>query len=411
VQSLKELFDRDSKVAANVAKEVFAKIKTSKIHVPLENDKTPVSTDRTKVDFWQLSYFITTASELNRKAKRDGEKKINPLFSDAEMKELVELTAGNYLSARNPVSTSISQIMTEVVRYAPQMAQQIRVKIGASNAQQLDKLLESQSYYISRNEKSLDELVKDAEISAPELRDQRFADAALKAIEEGDAEKAQTIAARIKQRKNFEYLDEQIEDALPLSKARRGDLSEVRKILATMKENSEKIAILTELATAMAMKGDKEAAKKLLDEAMSMMPAGVKNYSEIDSAVKIASVYAVAAPDSAFLIIESGILQSDEFINAGVKMDEFYISGSTKENELLFSSINRQFLTNVPNATGLIRDLSRADFDRLIDLAEKFQRPEIRLFVKLKILQALLDAKSAEKEKMSREELAGDDEG
>lgn len=409
-ETLKDLHRRDSGVAAKIAKDMLARIKRMKIIISLETDKYARQAVKGETDIWQLSHFINTATELNRTASRDKTKKTQPLYSAAEMKELVELIAGAYFAAGNPQPLAISQVMPEIAQFAPATAQRIKAKIGAENVKQLDRLLESQMYNIARLEKSVDELAADAERAAPDVRDQRLADAAFKAIENGDAQKAQMIAARIKDRKNYYYLFEQIGEALPLSKARSGDATEVRKMLAGIKTKPEKIKILTELASALAAKGEKQAAKKLLDEAMALMPASLKSYSEVESALRIAEVYAVAAPEQAFAILENGIAQSDEYINAGVKLTEFHTAGSSSENELLFGSISRQYLFSVPNGADLIKKLAHADIERTVSLTDKFQRPEIRIFVRLRVLEALLDENAAEKEKTARDLLAGDDE-
>jgi hypothetical protein len=65
---------------------------------------------------------------------------------------------------------------------------------------------------------------------------------------------------------------------------------------------------------------------------------------------------------------------------------------------------------NVCSAQVLFKNLGRADFQRTVSLAEKFGRPEIRLYVRLKIVQALLDPNMAEKEKQARNQLVADDE-
>jgi hypothetical protein len=58
----------------------------------------------------------------------------------------------------------------------------------------------------------------------------------------------------------------------------------------------------------------------------------------------------------------------------------------------------------------LLKNLARADLERAISAADKFTRPEIRLFARLRILQALLDENAAEKENAERERLASDGE-
>jgi hypothetical protein len=410
VVALKDLYKKDSKLAANLGRDVLAVIKNSKIQVPPASGVMATVTAKGEIDFWQVSSFINAASELNRAATRAKEKKIQPVLTDAEMRELVEITANKFLTAPNPAPYSISQVMPEILRYAPATAQRVRLKIGAEASKQLDKVIESNSYYNDSVEKNADELAKIADVSAPEVRDSRYSFAAFKALDENEPEKAQAIAAHIKDRKNYVYLFERIEFALPLAKARRGDLEEVRRMLASLKTNQERIFTLTELASALAAKGEKETAKTLLDESLQMMPPILRKQQDLESTGRVAVAYSVAAPEQAFLIIENGIGQMNEYINSGIKLDDFYAAGAVESDELLFNTMNRQALLNVPNSFDLLKNLARADFERTVGLADKFERPEIRLFVRLRIAQALLDTKAAEKEDKQREQLVGDDE-
>lgn len=408
-ETLKDLYKKDATLAASVAQEVLAKIKASKIIVPLE---TMTNAPKTAgVEFYQIAHFINTASASSGTAVRGKDKKIQPLLTDAEMTELVELITNAYLTTQKPSPQAMSQVMREVKLYAPALLPKIQQKVGAANAKQIEKIVESQTYYTDLNEKGVDELLADAARSAPDVRDARLAAVAFKAFESGDLVRAQTIAAQIKERKNHEYLFEQINEGMPLAIAKSGDEREVRKVLAALKTNGEKIAVLTEFASTLAARGEKESAANLLDEAQALMPAYLRTSAEVGSAVKIAAVYAVAAPDKAFALLESGIAQSDEYINAGVKMSEFYTPRPNDANELPVAAINDQLLTIVPNLTVLMRNLARADFQRTVALADKFQRPEIRLFIRLRVLQSLLDTNAAEKEKQTRERMMSEYEG
>ena len=410
VQSLKELHGRDSGAAASVAREVLAKIKPQKIRFPLDTDKPSTPLKPGEIDYWELGHLINTAFDLNRAAGRDKEKKMKPLFTAEEMKELVELAANAYLTTPNPMPLSISHIMTEINRHAPALAPKIRAKIGAENGTRLDAILESKNYDIARREKSLDELIRDAERSAPIAREQRLAELAFKALEEKDAVKAQEIFARLKEPKNYSYLAEEIGAALPLAKSMRGGAAEVRRVIAGMRTNLDKINALTDYAAVLAAKGEKPAAKELLDEAAAMLPGYIRKYADVQASIKFASVAATIAPEQAFAVLENGIAQSDEYVNAGIKLGDFFTVRAAEQDELFFSSINSQYLTAIPNSTVLLRRLARADFERTVGLADKFQRPEIRLFMRLRVLEAVFDENAAEKEKSAREQLEGDGE-
>ena len=399
INALKELHKKDAPLAANLARDVIAKFKSLKIRVIAEDAKTVAPVDfKTEIDLWQVTSFVSAASEMNRQATREKSKKAAPLLTDAEMKELVEITAGAFLAERNPTQYAISQVMREIARYSPASAQRIRLKIGAEASQQMDKISESNTYYKDTKDKSSDELAKIADVSAPEVRDSRYSTAAFKALYEEEPEKALAIAERIKDRKSYRYLFEQIQAAAPLIKARRGDIVEVRRMLMSFKTNEERVFIVTELAASFAVKGEKETAKALLEEALQLMPAMVRKQTDLEAFAKVAGVYAVADPERAFEIVESSIGQMNEVINAAIRLDEFGKSGAVEQNELLFMAMNKPLLMYVSNASALMKNLAIADFERALGLADKFERPEIRLFLRLRIAQALLDPKTSERE-------------
>ncbi|HVE58983.1 MAG TPA: hypothetical protein VNB22_19320 [Pyrinomonadaceae bacterium] len=410
VEALKNLHQEDSGLAANLGRDVLARIKSLKIRVPSADGNTPTANPETEIDFSQVATFISAATEMNRTASRDKARKMLPVLADAEMKALVELIANAFLKTTNPAQYSIGTTMTEISRFAPALAQRIRLKFGAEASKQLDKVIEANSYYYDSKEKNAEELAKLADVSAPDARDYRYSFAALKALEENEPEKAQAIAERIKDRKNYAYLFEQIQAAVPLAKARRGDLEEVRKILATLKTDQERVATLTELASALAAKGEKETAKTLLGESLQMMPGLLRKQTELESVAKVAGVYSRVAPEQAFALVESSIGQMNGYISAGIRMDEFYGGGAVEADELLFNSMNKQVLMSIPNSSVLMKNLGCADFERAVALADKFDRPEIRLFVRLRLVQALLDADAAEKEQNEREQLVTDEE-
>ena len=436
VESLKDLYKKDSELAAKLSRDVLAKAKSVKIRTPSANatnmsgnmsGTTNISigtttgnttmigdTNRpavTEIDFWQVSSFLSAVSDLNRQAARDKDKKLVPSLTESEMKELVELLGNAFLAERNPAPYALSSTMKDIARYSPALAQRIRARLGAEAVTQLESQVESSSYYTEKEGKTADELLAEAEKSGGEMRDTRLADAVWKALEEQDAEKAQTIASKIKDRKSYAYVFEQIETALPLAKARKGDLQEVRKILATLSTDTERINTIAELATTLAAKNDTEAAKKLLEEAVQLLPGRVKNQEQLTASLQVVYAYSLADPEQAFAMIENNIAQMNEIINAGVTLDEFYEYGSVENGELMFSAMNRHGLMHVPRATDLVKNLAKADFDRAANLAEKFGRPEIRLFVRLKLTQSLLDPKAAEREKTEREQAQGEYEG
>ncbi len=181
-------------------------------------------------------------------------------------------------------------------------------------------------------------------------------------------------------------------------------------MLAGLKTDGERIAALTELASALVGKDDRATARALLDESLQLLPPLLKNRTTLENTVKIAVVYSSAAPDRAFELVENSLGPLNDFIGAGVRIDEFDEGGAVESDELLFTAMNKPLLMYVPNFFELLKNLARADFERALRLVEKFDRPEIRQFARLRLAQAVLDENAAETERKMRDELVSDGE-
>ncbi len=419
IESLKELHIRDSRVAANVAKEILDVLKAAVIRTPAasgsaveEKTASGVSavSGQVKIDYGVAASFVNAVAESARRAARDKDKEMVALLSEAELKGAIEMLADIYLNANDPARYTISQIMAEVSRHAPAHAERIFLKVEPDVAKSLRDFVKRQSDIIAREDKSADELAEFAASAEGEQRDQLYVEAMRKAMEANDPEKARAIGSRMKNPEPYDYLFEEIDAAIPLAKARRGDMTEVRRTLATLKTVPERVEALAALADAIAEKGDKEAAIKLLEESMQMLVTTPVTDKAIVSAGRVVGAYSIAAPDRAFNMFETGIEEMNSYIDAAIKLDEFYAYGSTDSGELHYDAMNRHLLLLVPDATRVLSNLAHADFERSVRLTNKFARPEIQIYGRLRILQVLLDREAAEKEKAAREQIKMEDE-
>lgn len=410
-QTLTDLHKTDSEIGAKFARDVLAKFKTTKIRSPAGNSNVSMSnmnmnssggTTTPEVDLSQAAQFMRTASELNRLAVRN---KKTAALTDGEMREMADFIAQTFSRQRSPEPWSISSAMTLITKYSPTAAAMIRRKLNPQQLQMLDSYGDSGNYYEERDSKTIDELLAEAEkLTSPDERDLRYADAIGKALEKDDVEKAQQIGEKIKNRTAYEYVFDQIKAAEPLIKAKRGDIAEVKKLLATLKTDDEKVAALTKLVIAVAEKGDKEAAGRIADEANQFLPARMKRKPNLDTTINIASAFTLVQPERGFGLLESTIGQMNDLIAAGIMIDEFYDYQTVKNDELLFDTMERQGLIHTPDSVMLIKHLAMADFDRMVALSDRFARPEIRTFARLKIAEALLDPEAVEREKELRQQ-------
>jgi hypothetical protein len=403
-ETLSALYKENPELGAKLARDILARFKSAKVRINPANSDTSISGEGATFtyDLSMLSQFVTTVAALNRQGERQKDKKTRAL-TDGEMRELSDTIVAAFNRQRTTEFWSIASAMPYIAKYSPNAATQVRRRLNPEQIKTLEMYGEN-NYYEQRDEKTLDELLADAEkVAAPADRDARYADVVLKALENDKLEKAEEAAKKISVKKNYEYIFDQIKTQTPIIKARRGDVSEVRKMLANLKTDDEKVQTLSELVLAVADK-DKKAAAKLVDEANQFLPSQLKRKNNLDSTLRIAGAYAAVRSERAFALIENSVAQMNDLINAGVLIDDFYDYGSLSEGEITYDVMERQGVLHTTNQVLSIKNLAETDFDRTVSLSDKFSRPEIRMYVRLKIAEALLDPKAEEKEKILREQ-------
>jgi len=181
--------------------------------------------------------------------------------------------------------------------------------------------------------------------------------------------------------------------------ASQGKLDETRRYLSRAASNEERIAALTQLATAVAQKGDRKVALQLLEEARNLIPGRARYSRQMLAQLLIARAYATVEPAQSFAMLESSIDQLNELIAAGILLGEFFGEEEVIQNDELVIQPVVQMVEAFQQQYG--RDLSllaRANFTRTQDAAEKFQRYEVRLLARLLVVQSVLATQPEEKE-------------
>ncbi len=411
--TLEDIYKKDAELGAKLAQDIVSKIKSknSTVSSPYEvvsssnkmmnsSVRNMATTDSHRtgsvINTWEVQSFLDTIKVLNRQAAK--EKKPN-LLTDNEIKELIEILAQKYIRQPYLSSYEVSKIMPEIMKYFPAQAQAIRSKIGQTETTTLNNLVNGQAFQIEIEDKSADEILQVIEKKPVAERDELYREAAQKAFTDGAVQDAKKFYGKIKTKREFEYLDKQIDSALPLALAEKGDLSEVRQTLAKLKSPEERIEILTALALTVAKGGDRKTASNLLDEARSTYSGRMKNRKNLASILQLAQASAVLTPDQSFSFLESNINYFNDIISAAILLSEFNDYGTVKDDELRLDTVEAESYRNAPKAVQLIKNLAAADFEKTVGLAGKFSRSEVGFFSRYRIAEALLDPNAEENEK------------
>jgi len=420
--ALEDIYKKDAELGAKLAQDILSKIKSKDSIVSSPNEYSSNSVNRMMnsavvvnaattgsqrtgfvVNTWEVQSFLDTIKKLNRLAAKS--KKPN-LLTDNEIKELIEILAQKYIRQPYLSSYEVSKIMPEITKYFPAQAQALKSKIGQSETTTLNNLINGQAFQIEIEEKSADEILQIIDKKPVAERDELYREAAQKAFTDGAVQDAKKFYGKIKTKREYDYLDKQIDNALPLALAEKGDLKEVRQMLAKLKSTEGRIEILTAMAMTVAKGGDKKTASNLLDEARSMYSGKMKTRKNLASIVQLAQASAVLAPDQSFSFLEANINYFNDIISAAILLSEFNDYSAVKDDELRLDTVEAESYQNAPKAVQLIKNLSAADFEKTVGLVEKFSRSEVRFFSRYRIAEALLDPDAEENEKNFKSNLS-----
>ena len=140
-----------------------------------------------------------------------------------------------------------------------------------------------------------------------------------------------------------------------------------------------------------------------MQEAQSMSPANPKTYVDMLLVWSIVSGYSAVEPDRAFPILDDAIVRLNDTISALVKVGEFIDVGGEMidDGEIRVGTIGggmgKQILGSLGQFSGpTIGNLAMADFEKLRNSVNRFDRPEVRVLAKALILRAVAKSSGME---------------
>ncbi len=269
----------------------------------------------------------------------------------------------------------------------PTKATAVRSKLselGMGNVQNM-----AQRPFSSLGENPTADALMQAAASAPQpMQDRLYQQAAYRALEEGNVDRARQIATDHLPVKSRETVMQRIEFREMATKADGARLEEIRQTMNRMQSDGEKIGFLLQLANE-AQKTNPKVAGQLLEEARQMTNRRASNYEQIEQQLRVARGFAAVDPARSFEVLEPTIGQINELLNAAAILNGFEIS-MFRDGEMTMVPGNG--LTSMINRIGQeLAVLAESDFERADVLAGRFQLAEPRIMSRLLIVQGLLN--------------------
>ena len=233
-----------------------------------------------------------------------------------------------------------------------------------------------------------DALVQAAATAPQQMQPRLYQQAAYKAIEEGDTERARQIANDHLQPNMRDNVMRRIDFRELAKKAEGARIEDVRQAVARLQTDNEKIDLLIQVANE-AQKTDEKLALQLLDDARQITNRRPTAYEHFEQQLRVARAYATIDSGRSFEILDPGIGQLNELLAAAAVLSGFEIS-MFRDGEMAIQQ-GGNGLTNMVNRFGQeLAQLARIDLERSETLAGRFQFPEARIMTRLAIVQGLM---------------------
>jgi hypothetical protein len=318
-----------------------------------------------------------------------------PLKLEPEQRrELLDMVTNAALteSANPNLLFAIDYVMPEIQEFLPERVALLQKKLAAFN-QTLNKEQKVAKEYDSIFQNGTPEdMLKLAGRAGDDQRESMQQQAIIMAVMRGRAdslrELVNTEIEDQSRRKNL--LDALDAEEISLA-ANKGDADGLRKLLPKIRLKEARARAMAEIAVVLEKKGNHDEALKLLDEAQTMIKTDLTSDTQSDALLALVTAYALVEPAKAFGIVERTIDRANDEIAKALLLDKIVSSGVIKKGEIRLQQSGMISLDFAVFKYGKsVAALANVDFDRTKAAADRFDRNELRLMVRLMLAQALL---------------------
>ena len=222
----------------------------------------------------------------------------------------------------------------------------------------------------------------------PHLESMIYWQTAMKALANGDTERAKKIANDLTSNPELQrQLLAQIKRDEESASITDEQLDKVQTALNKFERVEDQIQFLADLATSAGAK-NRPVALKLLDQAAALAQSLKPGKDQIRGQLGVALLYCTVKSDRGLVMMESLIPKLNELIDAAAKLDEFD-TNYLRDGEWNMSAEGPlgEILTYLAQNAAYY---AWTDFDRSVSLAAQFERTEIRMMAQTKLAQSVL---------------------
>jgi hypothetical protein len=280
---------------------------------------------------------------------------------------------------------SLQTMLSPIDQYLPERAQAVRQKLtelGLGNNANLNF-----ANLAVMQQGTSETLANAAGTAPPRMQPLLYQQAARKAVDEGNPDRALQIANDHLDESGRNSIMQAVDFKRMVTTASPEKLNEIKQKLAALPSDSDRVKYLIDLSTA-TQKDNPKLALRFLEDARSLVYKRVTTYKEFEDQLKVADAFAALDAKRSFELLEMGIGQLNELLTAAAVLNGFEMD-IYKEGELSLRTDN-DLVAMVARYGQELAALAKIDFDRARMTADRFQLSEPRLNARLLIVQNIL---------------------
>ena len=281
----------------------------------------------------------------------------------------------------------LQSLLPQVDQYLPDRSNAVRQKLADVGAGNDPRNTFGQLNNLMRQGTS-DSLMSAASLAPERMQDRLYQQAAMKALDEGNSDRAREIATQ--------HLDSTARDSVlravdakKTGGAGQNKIDEIRQTIAGAQNDEERISLVMRFADSVKSENPK-LALQLLDDAKGIVTRKAANYRQLEAQANVAHAFASLDVTRSFETLEPGIAQINELLSAAAVLNGFELN-LLRDGELPLQ--NGGSLIGAINKVGKeLAFLAKIDFERAQRTSDGFQAPEARVLSKLAIVMGVLGA-------------------
>ena len=285
----------------------------------------------------------------------------------------------------------LQMLLSQIDQNVPARAQAVRQKIAELGMNNNQRVTQNQILNSLQQQNSSEAMMAMAATAPVGLRSHIYRRAALKALDEGNVDRARQIANDHMDESARASILQTVEIQQVAKKAEADAIDEVRRMLSGLPNDEQRIDLLLELASS-AQANNATFAVQLLNEARQLTNKRATSYQQFDQQLRVADAFKEIDSDRSFETLEPGIMQLNELLSAAAVLSGFEVN-VFREGEMPLQGGGLS--TMVARYGQRLGGLATKDFERAQTLANRFQVSEARIVARLAIVRGMLGLEPA----------------